>query len=482
MEKHTKEWYIHKLITVLEEYRREVLSKGEHITSLPMYTEVYANMKEPGRYIPRQVCAYWELPVTNANRFDSIRNTMILVDDMVRSVLGKCPTGGATYVASMVAYSPNISDKPFIGDNKFILHRPLPSGCLLVELGYIETTISNTLLWRALCPYASMENKGLVAFTQNLDKWKRDIQTPMKFGKFLRTHFGPSVTSSQIETYANWFLSKYTIDEDLFEILTDPMDIVRAYTDGGESSCMSYNEGDWYQGMHPCQAYGAPGNTGLAVLWQDSTKRRVKARAVVQVENKQYSSAYGDYHKLHFLLESKGYTNGIDDAILNAVEIEANVYCLPYIDFCDSVSLVREEDTGKLKLIQSDSSLVYNYSVIRTYGTKTTCGNSDGIEASLCAWCEERPVNENTCDFDHRGNPICGTCRSDDGFECVECCEIYMVDDSAYITGSDRELIDLYGDVCYNCEHYVRERIEEERERLAQEELDEQEEEEVQVA
>lgn len=173
-------------------------------------------------------------------------------------------------------------------------------------------------VWFKLDPhYAHMSRKqpGLVAYTSSEDKGARDIQTPIKPGKFLEKFFKDALTKAQIAEYANLVrgaaaqvappTTKPAPSISVLRILTTTEDCVRAYTHG-PSSCMSYPTGGHSGKHHPASIYGGTSELTLAILERDG---KITTRVPVWPAKKiAQRSGYGDIQTIHAELTTAGYT------------------------------------------------------------------------------------------------------------------------------------------------------------------------------
>lgn len=149
--------------------------------------------------------------------------------------------------------------------------------------------------------HISVQNQGTIAFTETDEKGKRDIQTPMKAGRYLKK-FYQHLSDAQIEE-----LQALVFKDDEVRFSTDPDEIEKAYITGPQS-CMSGDASRWGGKVvaHPARAYG---NGDLALAHITNKKGKCSARAVVWPAKKVYFRAYGD-PKLVAALQRLGYQQG----------------------------------------------------------------------------------------------------------------------------------------------------------------------------
>lgn len=149
---------------------------------------------------------------------------------------------------------------------------------------------------------------GLLCYTQDPDKGKRDIQTPIKMGR-----------------YANKFLSGYDARELAckFESFFNPPELkfartreaIRRVYDEGPNSCMkgkrtrAYTQDGDYENVCPTEVYAGP-DTAVAYLGDYTISEGVYARCVVNERRKSFVRSYGYSDMIEDALEKAGYSAG----------------------------------------------------------------------------------------------------------------------------------------------------------------------------
>ncbi len=133
--------------------------------------------------------------------------------------------------------------------------------------------------------HTSPNDSRLLAYTQSPEKGERDIQTPIKPGRYLKQYFGDVLSEKKIAFLASWQISG-TRPEDAsgqnsLLFATTPDEIADIYI-RGPYSCMS---GDHLGGIktHPTRAY-AYGDLAIAYLNKEDAKTghvRPAARCLV---------------------------------------------------------------------------------------------------------------------------------------------------------------------------------------------------------
>ena len=109
--------------------------------------------------------------------------------------------------------------------------------------------------------HQSRKYPGSCAFTQDEDKGKRDIQSPMKFGRYLNKYYSEALSGDTIKECVEIFNS-FVLK---VEFATTREEIKKVY-ENGPASCMgkhtsNFNTGD----VHPCEAY-AGGDLAIAYM------------------------------------------------------------------------------------------------------------------------------------------------------------------------------------------------------------------------
>lgn len=152
----------------------------------------------------------------------------------------------------------------------------------------------------------SKDSQGLIAYTQDAGKGERDIQTPLKPGKYL-TKFYPDLHPDKVREY-----SAICDSANKLFIATTAEEIEHVYLNG-PASCMSHPTSQYpnANGVHPTRAY-AGGD--LAVAYIKDRTGTIKARTIVWPDKKKVGNmAYGDRDRLSAALKAAGYEIGRGD-------------------------------------------------------------------------------------------------------------------------------------------------------------------------
>lgn len=279
----------------------------------------------------------------------------------------------------------------------------------------------------------SKGNPGMLAYTQDDGKGMRDIQTPIKVGRYLTRFFSDVLSEKEIAFLVKWqtsgiFETEYT-DASKYPLCfaETPRDIVKVYATGPDS-CM--------EGSDCVRVYGA-GDLAIAYLRNpEGSDREVLARCLVWPDKKHAGRIYptpgcwsqdgftsrgesqAAYDALQNRLKSEGYTfesertNGFKGARLARNDEGCGSYTMPYLDSSYCV-----DDDGDWFRMNRNGAI--------------PCGSTDGTievedDRTMCERCED------TCDDDttsyvyttvRRGHPAhgetwCDHCASNYSFYC----------------------------------------------------------------
>ena len=152
----------------------------------------------------------------------------------------------------------------------------------------------------------SRDSQGLIAYTQDAAKGERDIQTPLKPGKYL-TKFYPDLHPDKVREYV-----AICDNANKLFLATTPEEIEHVYLNG-PASCMSHPVAQYpnTNGLHPTRAY-AGGD--LAVAYIKDRAGTIKARTLVWPDKKKVGNlAYGDRDRMTAALKVAGYEIGRGD-------------------------------------------------------------------------------------------------------------------------------------------------------------------------
>ena len=307
--------------------------------------------------------------------------------------------------------------------------------------------------------HISNTDPRLLAYTVNEDKGKRDIQTQIKPGKYLKQVFGDILTEKQIAFYAEWWAvgeKPSSLTNMTLHYAKTPDEIEFVYKNGPRS-CMA-NDTEFK--IHPARVYGA-GDLQLAYLKRDD---KIMARALCWPEQKGFGRVYpnpGSWYEdgydsnaeaeegqrhLFNLLRKEGFTsvqedrNVLDGARLLKIEIGRD-HVMPYLDNCYRVKTAGDFFT-----------MHYNAGdhADNTNGTLNGYGdNVDDDDTTCCYECDGVvDIDETYTVYDywsrrpHYDHSVCENCRDNHAFYCEGTDEHYRYStaDSVDVNGQTYEL------------------------------------------
>lgn len=184
----------------------------------------------------------------------------------------------------------------------------------------------------------SLKQEGMLAYTQSLDKLRRDIQTPVKPGKYLREFF-PELSDEQVREWAHKFEAKSKPAQIEFIKNTDPAGWVEAWShevqasDSNATSCMTDKD---------CvRVYAHPENNLTLAIVRNPDDDSVIARAICHLTRKQFVRAYTKRSVMSSntfmeLLKAAGYERDEDclrgEKLQRIEHYRDNRLVCPYID------------------------------------------------------------------------------------------------------------------------------------------------------
>lgn len=345
--------------------------------------------------------------------------------------------------------------------------------------------------------HVCLKNPRLVSYTQSDDKGSRDIQTPLKVGRYL-TKFYPHLTKKEIAYWVAKHIEKFCSYKDSLLLATTPDKIIEVYKNGPQS-CM--------KGMDCVKVYGA-GDLAIAYIEKDD---RITARCVVWPDKKIYNRIFGDADTLSPTLALNGYTKGdIEGARLLKIA-EGSQFIMPYIDNQDEITIGKDflyigsisdkNHDGECKCSNTDGFSGLENSCDNcnegiedddcySLNGETYCESCYDVRTFYCESCQESCEND---DFGAKVNDdsVCDSCLSNHTSYCGTCEEHHYHDDitketlegesicdncaECEITSSCGDFVLFNGDTC-ECTHCENEREEEEREEREAEEEEKEEE------
>ena len=274
---------------------------------------------------------------------------------------------------------------------------------------YIDWHCPEYIVWKesreVYFPFISVKQPGLISFTKNIEHLLADRQTMMKLSKYLR--FIGILDNEVIKRVQD----EYNIMQKVaakYQFATG-MEIAEIYQEcsgTSVSSCMSYDAGNFplhsskeERNIHPTEVYDTP-DVKLAYLRDDMGI--IKARSLINVPKKQYSSVYG-HNSLALQLEAEGYEVGdLDGVKLKLVSCDNGTVC-PYIDGSAFVD-VKEDH-----LLVSSNEGEYNTHADNFYDNAYLEYDSSLVQ---CIDCNDMFDEDNTIHVEHHGT-VCDGCRGD---------------------------------------------------------------------
>lgn len=270
--------------------------------------------------------------------------------------------------------------------------------------------------WIESFPIPSKKVPGLVAYFQDADKRARDIQTPIKPGKYLKKFFGDLLSEETIQALALEWTNAYS--PRTLNVTQDADEIERIYRGKYNGSCMHFRHGDHSGDEHPARVYAGP-DLGIAYIGDIDS---ADGRCLVWPDKKIYfGKFYGDYHRLEASLIAAGYSEGEEEefsgARLQRIPYGSS-FVLPYIDTHESV-----RDNGTWLILDNDGDI----------GARNTNGLSD--ELSHCDDCEETTDSDDLTYIGSLDRSVCSCCRAENYFYCDEMHDYYRDEDGVEVEG-----------------------------------------------
>lgn len=260
--------------------------------------------------------------------------------------------------------------------------------------------------------HVSVEQPGMIAYTESARHAAADRQVRTKFGKYL-TKYHKHLSVPQVAELSALLRGKV---QSLGVQWARTQKEIRHVYENGPRSCMAYKASTFEcYPYHPAEAYASE-DIAIAYIERDG---RITARTVCNMLEKHYTTFYGDGCNLRDLLDDAGFTYGtLDGCRMLRLESD-NGLVLPYLDGCDGV-----DDMGDYFLCGGTD---YD-------GTETNGLAEDRIFAH-CDNCGDAIYSEDDCHSAYHGEEtVCGGCVdwhytwSDDTEDLVRC------DDCDYVT------------------------------------------------
>lgn len=341
-----------------------------------------------------------------------------------------------------------------------------------------ESFWQTSAVWHLQYPYISETNPRLIAFTENRDKGRRDIQTKISPGRYLNKYFSNVLTPKQIAFYAAWHLNGHrdVIYNDAkrftLSFATTPQEIVHVYMTG-PYSCMDGR--NFTDKNNPVRVYGA-GDLAVAYL-TDTESDKIRARALVWPDKK----VCGRIYPTREVWSTDGFSSAEDSedcatALISRLRAEGyvtdqegerdfhgarllkkrnrnDVWMMPYLDHDYKV-----QDSGEFWTMQECG--------IDAQNTDGTLADDEDEPYATCECCDEpidsehdtRTVYTGTHVYGGGIRPIseetwCESCQDEHSFYCeginetlANAVEHHYINDQAYCN----DYVRLH---CFYCDH-----------------------------
>ena len=258
---------------------------------------------------------------------------------------------------------------------------------------------------------------GKVAFTENPDKGKRDIQLATTIGR-LAKRLLPDLTDEQVKELSAAYALEFSEVEVVYGETEE--DFIDGIKNGPTESCMATVLPKGH--VHPAAAY-ASGDMMIATIRPGG--ERITARTIINKQTKEFSRIYGDIPRIKGRLEAAGFTQKVGALIgCRLLRIENTTDCggwiVPYVDAGvgpGGGSLKFDPDTDGDYFLLTDG-----------YGVDTHVGYGNrGVANTLCC------VDDDDDEDD-----------GDDSVRCSHCGEYFSADETQYVDSED-------GHVCDSC-------------------------------
>lgn len=293
---------------------------------------------------------------------------------------------------------------------------------LMYDIGVIgcDVTASYREAWRDKFIHHSVTS-GKVAYTENPEKGKRDIQLATTIGRLAKKLI-PELTDEQVKKISSEYHLRYGDVEVIYGETEE--EFIEGIKNGPTESCMATITPAGHK--HPAAAY-ASGDMIIATIKPGGD--RVTARTIINKSTKEFSRIYGDIPRIKGRLEAAGFTQKVGALagcrLLKITNENGRGWLMPYVDagIGSGGGSLRFCDDGDYWML-AKSGGADTYAGYAQRGVATSCEPDD--------------------DDDEGG---------DGSVECVCCNDCYDSGDMRYIE-------DAGGDVCDGCvDEYYRHAI-----------------------
>jgi len=220
-------------------------------------------------------------------------------------------------------------------------------------------------------PHVSVNDPAMIAYTQTREKGQRDIQTPMKVGRYLQQFYGDVLTEAQIRAMANG------VKNQSLHWATTASEMEDIYVNSGIHSCMaeSFRSMD---DLHPVHVYDFEGQFKLSYL-RDGLTNNIIARGLVHEPTKSWVRVFGNEgDALREALAELGYfrADGYHDAYIAYLTTYDGKIVMPYIDGdCHEVTESRLNGRRCWRIVSSGDHVARNtHGYLKLGGVCGSCG------------------------------------------------------------------------------------------------------------
>jgi hypothetical protein len=264
--------------------------------------------------------------------------------------------------------------------------------------------------------HISSTNPKLIAYTASVEEGRKDIQTPIKVGRYLQKYYGEYLDNHDITKIIEKHNAHYCTNLGKLKFAHTPDEIEHVYHNGPDS-CMRKKA---WPSVHPARVYGAG---DLAVAYYETDDGRITARCVCFPERKVRTMCYGNVARIIDVMDQAGYKRD-DDGFIGARLLhipysegdDPNDCVMPYLDFNANVDFPDNE--GKF-LICVETSKGYN--------TQVTSGLLLGFRL-VCCMCNT-DTEEGDGHTSPEGEHFCENCFWETYFTCDSCSNTFSIND-----------------------------------------------------
>lgn len=411
-------------------------------------TETLKAAAERGQPIPKSEWALYETHDDGANAANAVQRHKDRYGHYTWTIVRNDPTAGdADWRSREINRFINGTYKKLEG--RFPLEYVAPYSDVIGENSYLINWAGRTIHDKLIETnpesfiHIAQNDARKVAYTQNNDKGRKDIQTTLSGTEFTRKVlcWPEPMQDLFIEAVGGYNVKL------LYATTGDDMEAIYRECDSSREvgSCMTYST-DSYDtgGIHPVQVYAA-GDLQVAYVREEGEIGKIWGRCLVWPERKTWGRIYSTNAALmRKALRAAGYTDGEGESSLKGAKLKliwidehAGKIVCPYIDYTQSVDW--NEGSESLTIGGRGGE----YEAARTSGT-ATLGDRHTWH---CEYCEEGQTDNSSC-YEVEGSNYCESCCDRHVLRCENCCENFTTDNMHRHEG------DYY---CHDCfgEHFT---------------------------